>query len=50
MAGLMGRISRLARSQQGRKVMEQAQRVARDPATRRKITEARQRLGRRRAG
>ena len=50
MASFMGRISQFARGPQGRRLMEQAQRASRDPATRRKLTEARQRLGRRRAG
>ncbi len=49
MSSLMGRISRLARSKQGRQMMDRAQRAARDPATRRKISEARQRLGKKRS-
>ena len=48
MASLMGRISRFAQSRQGRQMMERAQRMAKDPATRRKITDARQRLARKR--
>jgi len=50
MASVMNRISQLARSRQGRQMMERAQRAARDPATRRKISEARQKLGQRRSG
>ena len=48
MASLMGRISKLARSPQGRQMMERAQRMAKDPATRRKIADARQRMARKR--
>jgi hypothetical protein len=47
MAGLVDRIGRFARSPQGKRLMERAQRVARDPKTRRRIAEARARLGRR---
>ena len=45
MASLMGRLSQLARSRQGRQMMERAQRMAKDPATRRKLDDARRRLG-----
>jgi hypothetical protein len=47
MPGLVDRIGRFARSPQGKRLMERAQRVARDPKTRRRIAEARARLGRR---
>jgi hypothetical protein len=50
MASLMGRISQLARSRQGRQMIDRAQRAARDPATRQRITEARQKLARTRSG
>ncbi len=50
MASMMGRISELARSRQGRQLMERAQRAAKDPATRRKISEAREKLASRRSG
>jgi hypothetical protein len=46
-AGLFDRVSRFARSPQGKRLMQQAQRVARDPKTRRRIAEARARLARR---
>lgn len=50
MAGLMGKLSQLARSPKGRELAERAQRYARDPETRRKIAEARSRLAQRRRG
>ena len=50
MASLMNRITRLARSPQGKQMMDRAQRMARDPETRRKIMEARGRVGKRRSG
>jgi hypothetical protein len=50
MGSLMGRITQLARSRQGRQLMDRAQRAARDPATRRRINDARSRLGQRRSG
>jgi len=50
MASLMGKISQLARSRQGKEMVERAQRAARDPETRRKITEARSKLAKRRSG
>ena len=48
MAGLMGRLAKLARSPQGQKLAGQAKRAAKDPATRRKIDDARRRFGRKR--
>ncbi len=39
------RLSKLARSPQGRRAMDQAKRLARDPNTKRKIEDARKRLG-----
>ena len=48
MAGLMGRLAKLARSPQGQRLASQAKRAAQDPATRRKIEDARRRLGRKR--
>ena len=47
MAGLMGRLTRFARSPKGRELAERAARYARDPQTQRKIAEARKRLARR---
>jgi hypothetical protein len=47
MAGLIGRISRLARSPQGRKLATKAQTYARSPEGRAKIQEARSRLAKR---
>ncbi len=47
MAGVFGRLSQLARSPKGRELAQRAQRYARDPETRRKITEARNRLAKR---
>jgi hypothetical protein len=47
MAGLFNRIGRFARSPQGKRLMEKAQRAARDPRTRRRIADARARLMRR---
>jgi len=41
---LLSRLSRFARSPQGRKAVDQAKRVARDPNTKRKIEDARKRL------
>ncbi|MBA3299319.1 MAG: hypothetical protein H0U24_04475 [Thermoleophilaceae bacterium] len=49
-SSLMGKISQFARSGQGRRLAERAQGVARDPATRQKITDARQKLAARRRG
>jgi len=50
MGSPMSRISKFARSRQGRQLMERAQRAAKDPATRRKISEARQKMASRRSG
>jgi hypothetical protein len=47
MPSLIDRVTRLARSPQGRDLANKAQRIARDPRTRRRITEARERLARR---
>jgi hypothetical protein len=44
----MQRISNFARSPQGRRLMNQAQRKARDPKTKRQIEQVRQRFARRR--
>lgn len=44
---LMNRIATFARSPQGRKLAEQAKKVANDPETKRKIEEARQKLQKR---
>ena len=41
---LFGRIEKLARSPQGKKLMTQAQQLANDPRTKRRIDEARRRL------
>jgi hypothetical protein len=41
---LFSRISNFARSPQGRRLTRKAQRLARDPATRRKVDEVRRRL------
>jgi hypothetical protein len=43
----MDRIGRFARSPQGKRLMQRAQRLARDPRTRRRIADARGRLSRR---
>ncbi len=48
MAGMLGKLSKLARSPKGRELTERAQRLAKDPETRRKIADARNRLGKRR--
>ena len=45
---ILSRISRFAASPQGRRALAQAQRLARDPATRRRLDDARRRLSRRR--
>lgn len=47
MPSLMDRVTRLARSPQGRDLVNKAERIARDPRTKRRITEARERLARR---
>jgi hypothetical protein len=47
---MFGKLSQMARSPKGRELTQKAQRYARDPETRRKITEARNRLANRRGG
>jgi hypothetical protein len=42
---LISKASRFARTPQGRQLFDKAQRMAKDPATRRKIAEARSRFG-----
>jgi hypothetical protein len=44
---LMNRIGKLARSEQGKKLFSEAQKVAKNPATRQKIADARRRFQRR---
>lgn len=44
MASLLGRVFRLARSPQGRRLIGQAQKAARDPKTRRRLEGLRGRL------
>ena len=41
---LFGRISKFAKSPQGKRLMKQAQDVAKDPKTKQKIADARERL------
>ncbi len=48
MSSLIGRISRLARSEQGRKLSERASQYAKSPKGRRKIEAARRQLAKRR--
>ncbi len=50
MASLMNKITQLSRSPKGQQLMDRAQRMARDPETKRKITEARGKLAKRRSG
>ena len=50
MPSLIDRVSRFARSPQGRKAMDNARNLARDPRTRRRIEEARARLTKRGRG
>ncbi len=50
MASMMSKISQFARSEKGKELTARAQRAARDPETRRKITEARGKLAKRRKG
>jgi hypothetical protein len=45
MPSIIDKVTRFARSPQGRRAMERAQTIARDPKTKRRIAEARQRLG-----
>lgn len=47
MPGLLDRVGRFARSPQGKRLMQRAQRMTRDPKTRRKIADARARFARR---
>ena len=47
MAGLFDKVGRFARSPQGKRMVEKAQRLAKDPSTRRKIADARRRFARR---
>jgi hypothetical protein len=47
MAGLFDRLGRFARSPQGKKLMKQAERIAKDPNTRRRIADVRAKLSRR---
>ena len=44
MAGIASKLTQLARSPQGRKLMNEAQRLAKDPKTRAKIDDARAKL------
>jgi hypothetical protein len=44
MAGFMQRLSRFARSPQGKRAMSEAQRLAKDPKTRKQIGDVRRRL------
>jgi hypothetical protein len=48
MASLIGRISRFARSPQGRKLAAKAQNYAQSPEGRRKVEEARRRFAKKR--
>ena len=48
MASLMSRLSRFARSPQGRKAADQAKRFAKDPKNRRRVEELRTRFARKR--
>lgn len=50
MAGFASKLTQLARSPQGRKLMDEAQRLAKDPKTRAKIDDAREKLMARRGG
>jgi hypothetical protein len=47
MASIIGRISRFARSPQGRQLTQKAAQMAKDPATRAKIEDARRRFAQR---
>ena len=47
MPSLMNRIQKFAKSEQGRKLTEDAKRMARDPKTRARIDEARKKLSKR---
>ena len=50
MAGMLGKLSQFARSPKGRELTHKAQRVAKDPATRRKIADVRNRFAAKRRG
>ena len=50
MAGMLGKLSQLARSPKGRELTQKAQRYAKDPETRRKIADARSKLASKRRG
>jgi hypothetical protein len=41
-----GRVAKLARSERGKKMFAEAQRIAKDPATKKKIADARRRFAR----
>jgi hypothetical protein len=47
---LLTRVAQFARSPQGRRMISEAQRVARDPKTRRQIAQVRERLAKRGGG
>jgi hypothetical protein len=47
MPGLFDKVTKLARTPQGRRLAEQAQQMAKDPKNREKIAQLRSRLGRR---
>ena len=47
MPTILDKVTRLARSPQGKRAVERAQQLARDPKTKRRIEEARRRLGKR---
>jgi hypothetical protein len=44
---MMNRLSKLAKSEQGKKLFSEAQKVAKDPATKQKIADARKRFQKR---
>ncbi|HSD76518.1 MAG TPA: hypothetical protein VLA98_03910 [Solirubrobacteraceae bacterium] len=50
MAGFMKSIQKFARSPQGKKAMSEAERVAKDPATKEKVRGVRKRFAERRGG
>jgi len=47
---MFSKLSQFARSPKGRELTQKAQRYAKDPATKRKVAAARERLGKRRGG
>jgi hypothetical protein len=47
MPGLMSKLSKLARSPQGKRAMSEAQRLAKDPKTRNKIDDVKRRVAER---